>query len=96
MTSEKIQTYFKEYPASTQCFEAADGMVFHEEGDAGMHQSGTLKIKEPVKKHYRPVVSALKDDVVQEDVLVGSEEDAGIVDAEPQKTPAKKRPVNSK
>ncbi|WP_346236151.1 hypothetical protein ABDK00_016910 [Niabella insulamsoli] len=51
--SKNIQSYFKDYPGRDKCYETADGIIFHEKGDANMHQSETLKSKEPVKVHYR-------------------------------------------
>lgn len=53
MANEKVKSYFKDYPGSNECFETADGILFHQEGDANWHQTGTLKSKAPVKKHYR-------------------------------------------
>lgn len=45
----KVQQYFKDFPASEKCFETGDGLIFHERGDANMYASG-LTDKE-VKEH---------------------------------------------
>lgn len=103
MANEKVKSYFKDYPVSDKCFETADGTLFHQEGDANHHQTGTLKSNEPVKKHYRNAVpvtdsitasetnitDAVEDALTGEETLIG--EDAG--QTEPVAEPVKKKPA---
>jgi hypothetical protein len=52
---KQVDEYFKDYPASKQCFTTSDSFVFHEKGDAGMHAQ-TLKDK-TVEHHVKPVIA---------------------------------------
>ncbi|HOZ95399.1 MAG TPA: hypothetical protein PLS07_00620 [Niabella sp.] len=70
MAKNKVQEYFDSYPGSKECFETADGMLFHQEGDARLHQTSTLKETEPVKGHYRSSTSS--EESSSEDPSTGS------------------------
>lgn len=42
---QKVEKYFKDYPASDKCFVTSDEMIFHKKGDANMH-ADSLEDKE--------------------------------------------------
>ena len=44
---DSVKNYFKDFPASKKCFTTADGLVFHEQGDANLH-AASLDDKEVV------------------------------------------------
>lgn len=88
MAKEQVQSYFKDYPGSDQCFETTDGLLFHQEGDANLHQTGTLNSKEPVQKHIRPSIAVKAVETVSE-VLIGEAEIAEAVPGEAKKAPKK-------
>lgn len=41
----KPNEYFKDYPGKAKCYQTADGLIFHEKGDAQYHADG-LKDKD--------------------------------------------------
>lgn len=53
----RVKEYFKEFPASDKCFEATDGTLFHEEGDANLYQKSIDK-NAKVKAHFKSSVVA--------------------------------------
>lgn len=72
----KPEQYFKDYPGKQQCFQTADGLIFHEEGDARLHARG-LEYEE-VARHER--------EAEPEPVREGTNQDG-----EPQPAPTKKK-----
>lgn len=60
----KVEEYFRSYPGSNACYQSADGLIFHQEGDARLHAK-SLDEKEVQafarKKEAAPVEEVAED-----------------------------------
>jgi hypothetical protein len=56
---KQVESYFKDYPESKECFTTADGQVFHKQEDANLH-ARSLEDKD-VEEHKIPKTASAEN-----------------------------------